>query len=89
MRHDDGMNGESVDCDDDIDHTLFSYSNELSLSKWLDFDGTRIIILEVSPPRGCGQGELGVLVTEQSSNRTAVVEFSMDPDAAGPGCFTI
>ena len=42
-----------------------------------------------TPAEQCEQGQLDVHVTERSSNRTAVVEFSMDPRAAGPGCFTV
>ncbi len=57
--------------------------------KWIDGRKVRLVRLSISPPKGCSKGEVGVHVTQKSTRKTALIEFSLDPDTAGPGCFTI
>jgi hypothetical protein len=56
---------------------------------WLTVEGRRMMLLAVSPPDDCGEGELAVHVTQRSSGQTAVVEFGFDPAAEAPGCYTL
>ncbi len=57
--------------------------------KWIDGHKVRLVQLAICPPEGCGEGKVEVHVTQQSTRKSAVVEFSLDPYAAGPGCFTV
>jgi hypothetical protein len=57
--------------------------------KWIDGRKVRLVQLSISPPKGCGKGEVQVHVTQKSTRKRAVVEFSLDPHATGPSCFTI
>jgi hypothetical protein len=59
------------------------------LGQWLPMQSTRMLILAMQPPRGCRQGEVQVHVCQRSTGKTAVVEFSLDEKAAGPGCFVV
>lgn len=58
---------------------------------WVEVQTTALVELSVVPPEGCQQGELHVHVTQRSTGKEkeAVVEFSLDPRAAGPGCYVI
>jgi hypothetical protein len=58
-------------------------------SEWVPTHGRQLMILAVCPPEGCQRGTLEVHVTQQSTGKTAVVEFSLDPEAAGPGCYVV
>jgi hypothetical protein len=51
--------------------------------------GFGIILLAVQPPAGATAGAVNVHVRQRSTDREAVVEFTMDTRAAGPGCFTL
>jgi hypothetical protein len=57
--------------------------------RWLPADGTRVILLGLRVPEDCQAGLVAVHVTQQSTGRTAVVEFSLDPQAAGRGCYVV
>jgi hypothetical protein len=57
--------------------------------QWIEMTGHRAIMLALVPPEGCPAGSVEVHVRQRSSGRTAVVEFSLDPNAAGPGCFVV
>jgi hypothetical protein len=61
----------------------------LALDRWLEAAGTRVLMLALRPPRDCAAGVVAVHVTQQSSGRTAVVEVSLDPAAAGRGCYVV
>ncbi len=50
--------------------------------------GFSTVMFEVHPPEDCAEGAVDVLVRRRSDDAEAVVEFSLDPDAEGPGCFT-
>jgi hypothetical protein len=49
--------------------------------------GMMLVVLAVRPPMVCENGNLQVHVTRQSCQKTAIVEFNLDPAAQGPGCF--
>jgi hypothetical protein len=58
-------------------------------NRWIAGREVRFVQFVVHPPDGCGQGEVAVHVTQQSTGAEALVEFSLDPQAAGPGCFVM
>jgi hypothetical protein len=57
--------------------------------EWVEVDRQRLMILALRPPKGCGTGSVEVRVEQRSTGREAVVEFSLDPAAAGPGCYVV
>ncbi|MCO6454973.1 MAG: hypothetical protein J5I93_06710 [Pirellulaceae bacterium] len=57
--------------------------------QWHPLERTTPITLAVSPPEDCEAGSINVHVRQRSTDREAVVEFSLDPRAAGPGCYTV
>ena len=66
-----------------------SQSGDLILeTQWVTAaSGHMAVLLKTSPPADCGQGTVEVRVTQRSSGKTAVVEFDLDPEAQGPGCY--
>jgi hypothetical protein len=50
---------------------------------------TRVFWLAVEPPADAVTGAVNVHVCQKSSGREAVVEFTMDARAAGPGCYKV
>jgi hypothetical protein len=83
------------------DATLFDMTSRESLvlnpqetagitpDEWIPTDVTRIMLLAMRPPKNCAAGTVEVTVAQRSSGRTAVVEFSLDPAAAGRGCYVV
>jgi hypothetical protein len=61
----------------------------LAEDRWIEMDGRRMLMLALVPPLDCERGTAEVHVEQRSSGRTAVVEFSLDPTAAGPGCYVV
>jgi len=57
--------------------------------EWIRIPGIPLILLTVRPPETARRGTLEVQVTQRSSERTAVVEFDLDADAVGPGCYVV
>src|SRR5262249_41138537 len=57
--------------------------------EWIDVDQTAFMMLTLTPPEGCCEGAIEVHVAQRSTREEAVVEFSFDPSAAGPGCFVV
>ena len=49
--------------------------------------GFMMMVLAVRPPLVCEDGNVRVHVTRRSDQKTAVVEFNLDPTAQGPGCY--
>jgi hypothetical protein len=68
---------------------IFDQSQPIPRSKWIRLNRFQVIMLAIGPPEGCGTGSVNVQVRQRSTNRDAIVEFSLDPDAAGAGCYTI
>jgi hypothetical protein len=64
-------------------------SRPVEEGRWVEAPARRLMFLALEPPAGCGVGSVAVHVTQRSSGREAVVEFSLDPAAAGPGCYTV
>ena len=60
--------------------------NELHGNQW---GGSAIVAVEICPPKDASEGSLGIHVSRQSDNRTAVVEFDFSETALGPGCYTV
>jgi hypothetical protein len=56
---------------------------------WVSVDGQRLMFLALRPPADCAAGTVEVRVEQRSTGQTAVVEFSLDPRAAGPGCYVV
>jgi len=56
---------------------------------WIDVKHPEPLLLAVRPPASCREGSVQVHVHQRSSGKEAIVEFSFDPRAAGPGCYTI
>jgi hypothetical protein len=51
--------------------------------------GIMLVVLAVRPPVVCEDGKVQVHVTRQSCQKTAVVEFNLDPTAQGAGCYVV
>jgi hypothetical protein len=87
------MNGRATLMLHAADATPIATDEWLSLpQKALDVPGlagTSILILALVPPEDCGAGTVEVQVTQRSTGQVAVVEFSLDPRAAGPGCYVV
>jgi hypothetical protein len=62
---------------------------EVHEQEWLEVGQQRLMMLALVPPPECRAGSVEVHVDQQSSGQTAVVEFSLDPAAAGPGCYVV
>jgi len=70
--------------------SLLASANEAALveeGRWIEIERQSFMLLAIRPPTHCDAGSIEVRVTQRSSGRTAAVEFDLDPDAAGPGCF--
>jgi hypothetical protein len=57
--------------------------------RWIAVKGTTMFLLALEPPKTCHPGTVEVHVAEQSTGKVAVVEFSCDAKAAGPGCYVV
>lgn len=64
-------------------------STPLAPSQWITVNGPRMMFLVLQPPESCLKGSVDVHVVQGSTGREAVVEFDLDPQAAGPGCFVV
>jgi hypothetical protein len=60
----------------------------LAERRWHRFD-TPMLVLTVDPPAKAREGAVNVHVRQESSGREAVVEFTLDAAAAGPGCYKL
>jgi hypothetical protein len=56
---------------------------------WITLHGHSLMILAMCPPANCSQESIEVHVKQRSTGETAIVEFSLDPAAAGPGCYVV
>jgi hypothetical protein len=56
---------------------------------WRSLRARSMLLLALKPPMGCVEGNVQVHVTQRSTQKTAVVEFSFDPRASGPGCYMV
>ena len=58
-------------------------------TEWVESAGGLVVMLATRPPDGCRTGNVEVHVTRRSCGTTAVVEFNMDPNAQGTGCYFV
>lgn len=58
-------------------------------TQWAESNGGLVVMLATHPPAGCESGNVAVHVTRQSSGKTAMVEFNLDPTAQGTGCYFV
>ncbi len=56
-------------------------------TQWVESSGGLVVMLAIRPPVGCLAGKVEVHVTRQASGKKAIVEFDLDPDAQGTGCY--
>ncbi len=61
---------------------------KLAQDEWRKID-SGMIILELCPPADAKTGAVEVHVEQRSTGKVAIVEFSLDAKAAGPGCFVV
>lgn len=61
----------------------------IEASNWVESNGDLLVMLAIQPPDGCIVGKLNVQVTRRSDQQTALVEFDLNPAAAGPGCYSV
>jgi hypothetical protein len=63
-------------------------NNAVVENEWLELRAG-MMMLAVVPPADARAGSISVQVRQASTGREAVVEFSLDPQAAGPGCYAL
>src|SRR5262249_60148955 len=63
--------------------------NIISADRWVEVTTQRLMLLALRPPQHCAEGKVDVHVAQRSTGQEAVVEFSLDPKAAGPGCYVV
>ncbi len=56
---------------------------------WIEVGGPTTLMLAVLPPIDAESGAVEVRVRQRSTGQEAIVEFDLDPDAAGPGCYVV
>jgi hypothetical protein len=56
---------------------------------WVESTAGLMVMLVTRPPIGCRTGDIEVRVTRRSSGKTAVVEFNLDPNSQGTGCYAV
>jgi hypothetical protein len=61
----------------------------IPLNEWVEVPAMRLMVLGMQPPADCTGGEVEVGVRQRSTGKEAVVEFSLDKEAAGPGCYVV
>ena len=61
----------------------------LPLNERVQVGQAGMLMLALRPPVDAERGEVQVQVDQFSTGKTAVVEFSLDAKAAGPGCFVV
>jgi hypothetical protein len=61
----------------------------IAADRWIPCEGTRVMVLALRAPKPCSAGAAEVHVTQHSTGRTAVVEFTVDPAANGRGCYAV
>jgi hypothetical protein len=57
--------------------------------QWIEVNGSRTMLLALRVPPKCSAETVKICVAQKSTGRNAVVEFSLDPRAAGRGCYSI
>ncbi len=63
--------------------------NVVAENRWIDVTSQRLMLLTLCPPLNAAEGKVDVHVAQRSTGQEAVVEFNLDPKAAGPGCYVV
>jgi len=58
-------------------------------SRWVESIAGLLMMLAVQPPADCSTGNVEVHVTRRVPQKTAIVEFNLDPSAQGAGCYSL
>jgi len=58
-------------------------------TRWVESNGGLMVMLATQPPSNSSAGNLEVHVTRRADQRTAIVEFDLNPVAQGPGCYSL
>ncbi len=66
-----------------------SYGTLIDLGTWVPMHSNSLVFMALRPPANCREANVEVHVTQRSTQETAVVEFSFDARAAGPGCYVV
>jgi hypothetical protein len=66
-----------------------SSDRPIEMRQWVEAVGGLIVMLTIHPPAGCEEGKAEVHVTRRSCEKTAVVEFNLDSNAQGTGCYVV
>jgi hypothetical protein len=72
-------------------HSILPGGGESSipLRRWVEQTGHSLMILAIRPPANWEEGAVEVHVKQRSTGESAVVEFTLDPAADGPGCYVV
>lgn len=65
------------------------HGDAIPANEWIRLTGPGTFMLALCPPEDCGRGSVEVHVRQRSTGQSAVVEFSLDPNAAGAGCYVV
>lgn len=57
--------------------------------RWIDIESPIAVHAYMHPGEAARVTSLDIAVLQRSSGREALVEFTLDPSAAGPGCYTL
>jgi len=77
------------DADDWPVALLANLGQPIEFGNWVEFSRRTALQLLIKPPQACTAGTLEVHVRQRSTGQEAVVEFGFDPEAVGPGCYTL
>ena len=58
-------------------------------TQWVESNEGLLVMLATRPPEDCRVGNLQVHVTRRAGQKTAVVEFDLDPASQGTGCYFV
>ena len=58
-------------------------------NEWREVGAYGIFMLAIRPPADAKTGQVEVHLEQRSTGKQAIVEFSLDARAAGPGCFVV
>jgi hypothetical protein len=89
------LHGEGADWDAAL-HDITFASRHLAtderavpLNEWVEIGRMGMMMLALRPPADCQRGTVEVHVLQRSTGEQAIVEFSLDANASGPGCFVV
>ena len=88
------LEGAAADWETKLYNSLLAFGpnhNEapIELGRWVRMQGATILMMATMPPADCREGAVEIHVTQKSTGRNAVVEFSLDARAQGPGCYVV